>query len=51
MPLHLTPPGLHPRNSYPDFLGGNIVFTQRQFDNVNGFPVDFSSFTSVKCSC
>lgn len=40
-PLHLTPPGLHPRDDYPDFLGGNIVFTQHQFRTVNGFQHAF----------
>ena len=39
VPLHLTPPGLHPRDDYPEFLGGNIVFTREQFRTVNGFHV------------
>ena len=38
-PLHLTPPGLHPRDNYPEFLGGNIIFTREQFRAVNGFQV------------
>eukprot|EP00208_Stichococcus_sp_RCC1054_P000423 CAMPEP_0206140268 /NCGR_PEP_ID=MMETSP1473-20131121/8849_1 /ASSEMBLY_ACC=CAM_ASM_001109 /TAXON_ID=1461547 /ORGANISM="Stichococcus sp, Strain RCC1054" /LENGTH=205 /DNA_ID=CAMNT_0053534361 /DNA_START=401 /DNA_END=1018 /DNA_ORIENTATION=- len=40
-PLHLTPPGLHPRDDFPEFLGGNIVFTQEQFRIVNGFQHSF----------
>lgn len=40
-PLHLTPPGLHPRDNYPEFLGGNIVFTPAQFALVNGFQHSF----------
>ena len=39
VPLHLTPPGLHPRDNYPEFLGGNIIFTREQFQKVNGFHV------------
>ena len=39
VPLHLTPPGMHPRDGYPEFLGGNIVFTPAQFARVNGFHV------------
>ena len=38
-PLHLTPPGLHPRDDYPEFLGGNIIFSREQFKTVNGFHV------------
>ena len=38
-PLHLTPPGLHPRDDYPEFLGGNIIFSREQFRTVNGFHV------------
>lgn len=41
VPLHLTPPGLHPRDDFPEFLGGNIVFTQEQFRIVNGFQHSF----------
>lgn len=40
-PLHLTPPGLHPYHNYPEFLGGNIIFTREQYQRVNGFNVHF----------
>ena len=54
-PLHLTPPGLHPRDNYPEFLGGNIIFTREQFRLVNGFHVRFrvlgcSTCTPASCS-
>lgn len=52
-PLHLTPPGLHPRDNYPEFLGGNIVFTPEQFARVNGFHVrcfvQMLCWTSRRC--
>ncbi len=45
-PLHLTPPGMHPRVMYSTFLGGNIVFTFEQFSRINGFHVRSSSGAS-----
>lgn len=46
-PLHLTPPGLHPRDDYPEFLGGNIIFTREQFKLVNGFHVRSNTLPGV----
>ncbi|KAK3273664.1 hypothetical protein CYMTET_18106, partial [Cymbomonas tetramitiformis] len=41
VPMHLTPPGIHPSVDYVDFFGGNTIFTLEQFQRVNGYGNHF----------
>lgn len=35
-PMHLAPPGLHPKYDFPDFMGGILLLTSAHFKMVNG---------------
>ena len=40
-PLHLSPPGLHPKYDYPNFIGGIMLITTEHFKSVNGMSNRF----------
>ncbi|KAK9802642.1 hypothetical protein WJX73_010123 [Symbiochloris irregularis] len=41
-PMHLTPPGIHPKGiRYEDFFGGIAAFSTEQMTAVNGFGTNF----------